>query len=90
MQCKNSFFTRCVAASSSLVLVVMSTEVRAGGSDCRTGTSVKVCVEWTQGGTPVHLTNYTVDFSDASNPDVELQTGEDWTKIGRASCRERV
>jgi len=54
-------------------------DARAGGSDCQTGASVRVCVEWTAGSNPIHGTHYHVDFSDASNPDLVLDTAENWT-----------
>jgi hypothetical protein len=52
----------------------------AGGSDCTQGASVKVCVEWSQGPNPEHLVDYSVTFSDALNPDIELAEGDPtWT-----------
>ena len=73
------FFGRVYATTMILCVAISPQSAYAGGSDCRTGPTVKICVEWGQGGNPTHLTDYTVDFSDSSNPDVELMTADlDW------------
>ena len=49
----------------------------AGGTDCQTGSTVKVCVVWGQPFDPVHGVDYEVDFTDPSNPDISLLKGDD-------------
>ncbi len=51
-------------------------EALAGGSDCTSGSIVRVCVQWSQVGDPVEGVDYFVTFTDPSNPVVELKTAD--------------
>ncbi len=50
----------------------------AGGKTCVQdgAATTKICLEWSQGGNPVELTDFEVDFTDASNPDITLKSGD--------------
>jgi hypothetical protein len=52
------------SAFTALVLGFSVAEAVAGGSECVTGTSVEVCVEWSQGPDPVEGVDFNVDFAD--------------------------
>ncbi len=60
-----------------IVALAIGGIANAGGKKCvqeGTGT-IEVCVEWSDVVAPVLDTDFRVDFSNASNPDIELITG---------------
>ncbi len=68
-------FVAALAAGTSLGF--SASPASAGGKTCvQDGAdTTKVCVEWSLVADPDEITDFTVNFADASNPDIELITG---------------
>lgn len=65
-----------ISAFAVAISGLCAEQALAGGSDCTTGSVVEVCVEWSQQANPEESSDYFVDFTDASNPVVELKTAD--------------
>jgi hypothetical protein len=70
----NNLFTRIILVAS---MAGLSPSVANGSvPTCVEGTQIKICVEWSQLGSPELNVDFRVLFTDPANPSVELRTGD--------------
>ncbi len=65
------------AVAAVTALAIGGTDALGGGKKCvrDVSSTTEVCLEWSLVANPVEGTDFDVDFSDASNPDIQLIAG---------------